>query len=819
MNVQQETRICSLFSKKPKIIDSLRQESKVSLVCNLLQMTFNPKDNYAQQYSVKITPQIANDNNPLRNLVFKQIAPELKTHFYPYCIAGYTIFTSNKHIQGNIKLETKANETTFTIEIEHTHNKINLSEICSNTEEAFQVLSFVNNINKNILLVHKHLLRFDNQNYFNYMNVSTIEQNTSFIMPGFSSSAVITESGLLLRINDKNKFLSGKTAYEKIYSLRREYKDNNSFLKEVNEYFSNKSVIAKYGNYRVYKIDSVTFDKNCTNIDINVKGADGNTEVINLYNYYKMQYGIEIKDKTQPLLVHCKHNMNNSDTIYLIPELCLLTGIDDSNEDNHKMNLRKNTTSKTKLNPYQKLENIKNIKKYFENTEHKVTNKGKHSMKAPDDIRHEYGLRFKELLTVNGRELEPPKIMYNNTEVKPFNGRFRGSRLINPKHLSQSNWICVTSRANYDNAEQMIMSLKRASKELGVIIDTPKFKGISAHKEEDFISELKSYENELKNKQIVLIILDKYSASYYAQIKNYLNTKLGVASQCMRVENKSKNLSYYSNVVNQMVVKIKGELYNIEISPKFRSVKPMIIGVDVCRCKNKKLRYVMVSSYNQLCSRYISEERECEDVTEEKEFTISYLLKLTLTFYNKVNGGLPGVVLIYRNGGNLKQKEKLFQEELTVFKRMFCGNVNEGGFQDNYIPIYNYIVVNKKTELKFFQVKKENHHTQINNPQNGTVIDTDVVHPDFYEFYLQPQYVNSGTATPVHYHCLFDSTKMPFEKLESITYMQTYYYWNWPGPIREPAALKYAEKCNEFYSKYLSSHNVCDNLKDSPFYI
>ena len=66
MNIQQETRICSLFSKKSKIIDSLRQENKVSLVCNLLQMIFNPKDNY--QYSVKITPQIANDNNHLETL-------------------------------------------------------------------------------------------------------------------------------------------------------------------------------------------------------------------------------------------------------------------------------------------------------------------------------------------------------------------------------------------------------------------------------------------------------------------------------------------------------------------------------------------------------------------------------------------------------------------------------------------------------------------------------------------------------------------------------------------------------------------------------
>jgi hypothetical protein len=193
------------------------------------------------------------------------------------------------------------------------------------------------------------------------------------------------------------------------------------------------------------------------------------------------------------------------------------------------------------------------------------------------------------------------------------------------------------------------------------LIDTPKIKRISAHKEDDFICELKLYEDELRNKQIVLIILDKYSVSYYAQIKNYLNTKLGIASQCMRVENKSKNLSYYSNVVNQMVVKIKGELYNIEISPKFRSVKPMIIGIDVCRCKNKKLRYVMVSSYNQSCSRYISEQRECENVAEEKEFTISYLLKLTLTFYNKVNGVYLVLFLFIETEGISNKRKSCFK--------------------------------------------------------------------------------------------------------------------------------------------------------------
>ena len=98
-------------------------------------------------------------------------------------------------------------------------------------------------------------------------------------------------------------------------------------------------------------------------------------------------------------------------------------------------------------------------------------------------------------------------------------------------------------------------------------------------------------------------------------------------------------------------------------------------------------------------------------------------------------------------------------------------------------------------------------------------MDTDVVHPDHFEFYLQPQFVNQGTATPVHYHVLYDDTKIPIEALENITYKQTYYYWNWPGPIREPAALKFAEVCNSFTARYMNNEFSQDELRDTPFYI
>ena len=48
--------------------------------------------------------------------------------------------------------------------------------------------------------------------------------------------------------------------------------------------------------------------------------------------------------------------------------------------------------------------------------------------------------------------------------------------------------------------------------------------------------------------------------------------------------------------------------------------------------------------------------------------------------------------------------------------------------------------------------------------------------------------------------------------------MQSFYYWNWSGPIRIPAALKYAEVANNFTGKNIKG-DILNKLKDSPYFI
>jgi argonaute-like protein implicated in RNA metabolism and viral defense len=46
----------------------------------------------------------------------------------------------------------------------------------------------------------------------------------------------------------------------------------------------------------------------------------------------------------------------------------------------------------------------------------------------------------------------------------------------------------------------------------------------------------------------------------------------------------------------------------------------------------------------------------------------------------------------------------------------------------------------------------------------------------------------------------------------------SYYFSVYLGAVRLPAPLKYAEKANEFYSKYLRD-TPRDNLKERPYFI
>lgn len=366
-----------------------------------------------------------------------------------------------------------------------------------------------------------------------------------------------------------------------------------------------------------------------------------------------------------------------------------------------------------------------------------------------------------------------------------------------------------------DLAKGDCSQMSRAGENLGVKFLRPTLHRISNTRHDDLLNELKKI-NYNDGKIIVIVVLDKSTKNLYPYIKDFLYTQAGLTSQFMlHDENprgggrKKQNLSYYSAVLNQMVVKSHGELFRMDFSEKITKEPSMIIGIDSTKTK-EGMKYILSASFNRFFNKFYTDIK----VDKENDSALVSLIKSAIDYFKNVNKNIkPTSIIIYRQGGNEKQTERLMRNELPKILKLFGGE--DEGYEKDYKPKLSIFSVNKKTELKFF----ERHNGVYKNLPSGTVIDREVISPELFEFYLQCPEVDRGTGSPVHFLCIYNNNEsLTINDFEEITYKQSFYYWNWCGPIRIPAALKYAEVANTFCGKNIKGE-VLGKLKDSPYFI
>ena len=90
-------------------------------------------------------------------------------------------------------------------------------------------------------MANNHMVRFDNGAFFDYNSATSLG---------------INGTGLFLRVNDKNKLITGKTVYDKIEEFKRKSGNygKEDCIRSIKDYLCGKVVIAGYGNFRAYRI-------------------------------------------------------------------------------------------------------------------------------------------------------------------------------------------------------------------------------------------------------------------------------------------------------------------------------------------------------------------------------------------------------------------------------------------------------------------------------------------------------------------------------------------------------------------------------------
>ena len=808
------------YPPKPKR-DSAKDSiwRKTHVLCNLKQINLGEEKKQVQQYAIHYEPIIADDNYPLKRKIIRQIRKDLNGFFEKFSQAGDTIFVFAKDPQEKVSLETTIDNILYKVTFDRTSNFVNCRNINTKTKDNIKVKGFLESVIKNIFMANNHMVRFDNGSFFDYSNPQVFGKSGAKMWSGFSTAVAITENGLFLRVNDKNKLITGKTAYDKMKEIGEKCGNmrGEDFQREVTEYFKGKTVIATYGNYRAYRIGEVSFDRDIKNTEFEIE-KEGKKAKINIKNYYKQQYKIDLQKEEQPLFIEeipqrRKRDEENPPTIrYLVPELVYLTGIDELDESD-----RAEIIKKSKFNPSEKIKRIENGFSYLTKKDKKKVKKKDNivELHSPDEIRMEWGINIGEnFVEVEARCLPIPELEFQKKKEVPQlrNGRFRQYADYSPKSFNSDNCMLITFKNLESLAARDCDQISKAGENLGVKFSRPKLERIYSTKNKDeLLKELKKI-NYNDGKEIAIVVLDKFTKNLYPFIKDYLYTQGGITSQFMlHDENphggrKKQSLSYYSAVLNQMVVKCKGELFRINFSEKFSNHPSMIIGIDSTKTKDG-MKYVLSASFNRSFNKFYTDIK----IDKEDHSALSNLIKSALDhFKSEHKNNKPTSIIIYRQGGNEKQTEKLIKTELPKIVEIF-----KGGYENGYKPKLTIFSVNKKTDLKFF----EKHNGGYKNIPSGTVIDKQVISPDVFEFYLQCPEVDRGTGSPVHFLCLHnDNEDLTINDFEEITYKQSYYYWNWSGPIRIPAALKYAEVANTFCGKNIKGE-IINSLKDSPYFI
>uniref|UniRef100_A0A671U9H5 Piwi-like RNA-mediated gene silencing 1 n=1 Tax=Sparus aurata TaxID=8175 RepID=A0A671U9H5_SPAAU len=591
-------------------------------------------------------------------------------------------------------------------------------------------------------IIFRRILRILNmqqigRNYYNPDYAFNIPQHKLTIWPGYTTAILHYEHSIMLSIDVSHRVLRSETVLDFMGSLRQQC-GNQRFPEICAKELIGLIVLTKYNN-KTYRIDDIAWDHSPNNT---FKRGDSD---ISFKNYYK---SVGVSHSTQVLLVSHVKRLGPAGApppgpAMLIPELCYLTGLTDKMRAD--FTIMKDLSGHTKLTPEQREERL---------------NKFVMNIQKDADAQAEldkWGLNFdKMLLNLNGRVLPAEKIFQGS---RSWAKEMRGMSLISSPPLD--NWIIFHTRRNGNEAQSLLQTLQKVSGPLGIHIKRP----IMVQYEDQQESLLRSLQQNVgPQMQMVVVVLPNNRKDKYDSVKKYLCVDCPVSSQCVISRTLSRPhtlMTVATKIAMQMVCKMGGELWSVEIPLKHL----MIVGIDCYHDTTAGKRSIgaLVASLNQSMSRWFS---KC--VLQHKGQEIMDGLKMALSAalrdYLKFNNCLPSRIIVYRDGVGDGQLHSVVNYEVTQIMDSI-----------NLSFIIIVVVVKKRISSRFF-ARIEGNTT---NPPPGTVIDSDVTRPEWYDFYIVSQAVRVGSVSPTHYNVVYDTSGLKPDHMQRLTYKLCHMYYNW----------------------------------------
>jgi aubergine-like protein len=597
--------------------------------------------------------------------------------------------------------------------------------------------------------------------------------------PGFVTSFMETDKGNYLNVTLRSKIIQNESVLDFIHQFKN--LGNKETQNSIRDELSTRSFKVIYAK-RNYKISDILFDVNPSNQTFNYQGR-----TINLIKYYEEAHKLKIKDPNQPLiLVKNTDSQGNQNNLYFVPEFCRLSGLeDDATKDGYFM---RELAKYTKLEPKVRVQETNEFIKLLQDDE--KANEESLSSKEKSEY---YGIQISPLNELfDAYYMNETKLVGgNNRSIQPTDKKFP---ILKKKDMV--NWLCFYEKSNYDDAESLYKNLEKASKAYGLKIGEPEWVEMqNKSSPTDWKETADEYFGPGKEREFdfVVFLLGKNDNKLYPELKKHSLCTSGYVSQVVKARSMQKKgvLSVCSKILLQLNAKLRGVSYKVNFDNSVKDRKLMVVGVDSSRIKGKKTGVAMVATINDTFTDFYNKEDiiKEENYKEQLQYCVSSFIEEAVEVYKKQNKNeKPKGIIIYRQGVSLQQKDYL-KDEIREIDNL-CENKN---------ILYYYILVNTKTTFKFFEKNAQNKYS---NPGPGLLIINGVTNRNFFEFYIQPQEVTEGSATPTCFHVAYGNLNFP-EFIPKFTYDLCHIYSNWQGTVRVPNVLKCAEKLSKMTVKYM----------------
>lgn len=534
-------------------------------------------------------------------------------------------------------------------------------------------------------------------------------------------------------------------------------------------------------------------------------GSDEASE-ITVYDYFVKHRNIELKSSSyMPCLDVGKPKRPN----YLPLELCYLVSLQRYTKA-LSVTQRSALVEKSRQKPRERIQVVTDAVENYNYDE--------------DPLLVSCGISIEKQLTrIDGRVLDAPKLKVgNNEDFLPRNGRwnYNNKKLLKPQHIQE--WALVNFSARCD-CSHLSRELINCARNKGIEIERPYTiieEDPLCRRASPVIRVEKMFEHIMAKlpdapEFLLCVLPERKNCDIYGPWKKKCLSNLGIVTQC--ISPTKINDQYLTNVLLKINSKLGGtnSLLAIEHSNRipFVTDRPtMILGMDVShgspgRSDVPSIAAVVGSRSWPLISRYRAAVRTQSAKVEMIESLFKPLAngqddgimrELLLDFYQTSNRCKPSQIVVFRDGVSESQFAQVLNIELDQMIKAY----QHLGESD--MPKFTLIVAQKNHHTKLFQASAPE------NVPAGTVVDTKIVHPRNYDFYMCSQAGLIGTSRPAHYHVLLDEIGFSPDELQNLIHSLSYVYQRSTTAVSIVAPVCYAHLAAQQMGQFMKFEDTSE---------